>query len=153
MELTTIFDWLGILFGIMPLVAMLGILGRTYAEKRRWGTPTFCFIFAIFLVRLAYLRLATQGGSRVLGNPSNLAFSDVIGNSFIFCGLCIFMTITFFVRTQESINEVQVGEKLILAVKELGVEPEELIRNYKQYELQKGARIIQPAKPKTELHE
>jgi hypothetical protein len=56
---------------------------RAYGQGR-WGKFWYCIVIDLFVLRLAYLRVSTNGGKIPIYDPSTLQFSKELGDPVAF---------------------------------------------------------------------
>lgn len=132
------FDWCAVFLGILPLVFMLTVRGRLLGERGNKATTFFCTVFSLFLLRLGYLRISTNGGIKNYYDNDVLPGSDFLGQSFTFCAISVALMIAYYLRTKEITLISQKNDMLVLTLKNMGVDPDDLLRHPKHYHLIKS---------------
>jgi hypothetical protein len=59
-------------------------------NDERWGKVVYCFVISLFVLRLAYLRVATNSGRNGFENPANFSFTKELGDPLVFL-LCVLL--------------------------------------------------------------
>jgi hypothetical protein len=70
-----------IICGFVPFFTWRAI--RAF-NRKRYSKFTWCIVLNLFMVRLSYLRVATQGGKVGFGDPAALQFSKELGDPLVF---------------------------------------------------------------------
>jgi hypothetical protein len=137
------FDWMGVLGGLLPMCFVLMIWGREMGENGRKNTFFFNFVLSLYLMRIAYLRLATNGGTSSFYDEGHFPFTDVLGSSILFAFLGILLFVAYWLRTRELVKFTGEGESVRRVLVALGVNPEDFLSHHKAYTiLYKGQRIV-----------
>jgi hypothetical protein len=63
-------------------------------EQRRYGKFGYCTILSIYVLRLAYLRVSTNGGKITIYDPSVFSFSRELGDPVVFFALTLALLLT-----------------------------------------------------------
>lgn len=66
--------------------------------RKRYSKFAWCIVFNLFMLRLAYLRVATQGGRVGFADPSTLQFSKELGDPLVFFFACLLLLIFAVIR-------------------------------------------------------
>jgi hypothetical protein len=70
-----------VVFFFVPWFTWRGM--RAY-NNARWGKFIYCLVVSLYVLRLAYLRVSTNGGTVTINDPSNLHFAQELGSPVAF---------------------------------------------------------------------
>lgn len=128
-------DWLGVIFGILPLLGTLSFRTRVMGERGRKASAVFNTILGVYLLRIAFLRLATGGGATTVYDPDSSILTQFLGSSIVFCIMSIALFAAYIYRNREENFDIERSQAIREQLLKLNITDKDLVSKDKTYKI------------------